>query len=125
MVITIKMMMKKLILLFLTFLSVILSQYVDPAPPYPDQPMSSVCVLCVIREPRRWEDGGSGVVLMACRLLRPDHIHSLPPPQHHNQLPLPLLGLLCFRQRHTQTHTPQNGCINFAFFTVPSTTHRS
>lgn len=70
-------------------------------------------VLYVIRG-GRWEGGGSGMVLMACRLLKPDHIHSLPPPwQQHRSPPPALLGRSA---PDNDTHTPQNGCINGVFF---------
>lgn len=80
--------------------SVVLSEYL--LHPTLIQLRSPVSVLFVIRQPRRvggggWWCGGSGMGLMACRLLKPDHIHSLPSPWHQLQLPLPPPGLQCSR----------------------------
>lgn len=65
------------------------------------QPMSPCSVLCVIREPRRWERRGSRMVLMACRLLKPDHIHSLHP--HPTTTPPPAPDKDIYTHSHTHT----------------------
>lgn len=85
----------------------------------------------------RWEvgGGGSGMVLIACRLLKPDRIHSLPRRQHqpyptpspsipthrHTQPhPPPSPGPQCSRQRHlhthTRTHTASQMVVSAVFF---------
>lgn len=45
---------------------------------------TSMWLVC---NPRDGRGGVSGVVLMACRLLKPDHTHTLLPPQHQTDSP--------------------------------------